>query len=156
MMENKFLDLLSLNVNEKVENEIFKFIDNYDNKYMVSNKGRVFSIKSKNFLSQRLNNTGRLRVTLTKKCKSKNVFVHRLVGEYFLNKKELKVQINHIDGNPLNNCVENLEWVTQSENITHAYKNGLMKYKLTLDEEKEIKKMFNNGISKNKISSFGH
>lgn len=58
---------------------------------------------------------------------TKFVKIHRLVAETFILNPLGKPCVNHIDGNKLNNNVNNLEWVTISENTMHAYKNGLLK-----------------------------
>ena len=51
--------------------------------------------------------------------------VHRIIAKTFIPTENLNLQINHIDGNKLNNNLSNLEWVTQSENMVHAHKNKL-------------------------------
>lgn len=67
------------------------------------------------------NTKGYLRVSINKK----NLFVHRLVAEKYVPNPENKPQVNHIDGNKLNNNYKNLEWVTNKENRSHAMKKGL-------------------------------
>lgn len=62
------------------------------------------------------------QVNLLKNGKQKVVLVHRLIGDAFLKNPQLKKQINHKDGNGLNNRMENLEWVTPSENGLHSYR----------------------------------
>lgn len=66
-------------------------------------------------------------VSLTKNRKQYGFTIHRLVASTFISSPEnCKVEINHKDGNKLNNHVSNLEWVTHKYNIEHAYSNGLI------------------------------
>jgi hypothetical protein len=71
------------------------------------------------FIKYRPDEDGYLRATLCKNGKCKSYFVHRLVALTFIDNMRNLPQINHIDGNKQNNCVENLEWVNRSENIRH-------------------------------------
>lgn len=73
------------------------------------------------FLKPELCSNGYRRVTLCHKGKTKRIGLHRLVAMVHLpNPENLKV-VNHLDGNPLNNHVSNLEWTTYSGNLKHAY-----------------------------------
>ena len=105
-------------------NEIWANIKDYED-YQVSNLGRIRSYKNNKVIILKgwIQNTGYLTITLNNKKYS----VHRLVAETFIHKEKGKDYVNHIDGNKLNNCVDNLEWCTCKENIQHAYKIGLIK-----------------------------
>lgn len=59
--------------------------------------------------------------------KRKRKFVHRLVCEAFLDKPDNDCEVNHKDGNPENNNVDNLEWCSHKENCQHAWRTGLIK-----------------------------
>lgn len=67
-----------------------------------------------------------LFVHLFKDHKSKSFLIHRLVAETFIPNPDNKPQINHKDGNPMNNNINNLEWVNAFENMRHAQANGLL------------------------------
>lgn len=97
--------------------EIYKIIKDYE-KYSISNLGNVKNIHGK-ILKIRMTREGYNRVALYNDYGVKNFLVHRLVAETFLENYEKKPQINHKDGDKLNNKVENLEWVTRSENQIH-------------------------------------
>ena len=111
------------------ELEIWKNISGYE-RYEVSNLGRVRNNKSGKILSMRKAENGYLRVNLRKGNvkyeKPTVIHVHRLVAEAFLAPIVGKNCVNHIDGDKENNCVDNLEWVTNKENTMHAIKTGLM------------------------------
>ena len=72
-------------------------------------------------------NKGYYRYTLRQEDNSyKHLLAHRMVAVTFISdKSETNLQVNHIDGNKLNNNVSNLEWVTASENSRHAHVHGL-------------------------------
>ncbi len=89
----------------------------FDN-YKISEQGIVTNIKTGHELRGSINNCGYRRVQLSNR---KRYFVHRLVAEEFIPNPETKPQVNHINGNKLDNRVENLEWCTASENQQHRF-----------------------------------
>lgn len=106
--------------------EVWKPIENWEEKYEVSNKGRVRNLITGKILKGDKNNCGYCRITLYDKPNKQRFFTHRLVLSTFLPVDNMKdLQVNHIDGNKENNSLENLEWVTQVENEIHAIKLGL-------------------------------
>lgn len=126
--------------------EIWKDIKGYEGKYEISNFGRVKShIKIGTptyYKTPILSTPGYYTVCLSKDGKvSYSVGIHRLVAEAFVeNTDKTKTEVNHKDGDKLNNYYENLEWVTRKENNEHAIKSGLRKYvksieQYTLDDE---------------------
>lgn len=95
--------------------------------YYVTPDGRVFSSRFRKGhgireMSYMISNSGYYYCNLSINRKIKLYYVHRLVAIAFIPNPDNKEQVNHIDGNKLNNNIENLEWVTQSENCSH-YRN---------------------------------
>ena len=105
--------------------EIWKDIKGYNEKYKISNLGRIKNTNTNKILSQHISKCGYYRVGLYKKKKSKNIEIHRIVAETFIYNQKQKEEVNHIDGNKKNNNVNNLEWATHKEDINHAWKNQL-------------------------------
>ena len=103
-----------------------KPIKDFENLYLIYDDGKVWSIKRRRFLKYEINNAGYARVALYKNDKIVHKFVHRLVAEAFIPNPENKPYVNHKDGVRYNNRIENLEWVTPSENTQHAVDTGLI------------------------------
>ena len=113
-----------------------KAIKGYEKYYEVSTQGNVRSLdrelaaphnskkvsKGKVLVPRHNSNTPYYYVCLCVDNKRKNYSIHRLVAEMFIPNPENKAEVNHIDGNPLNNNISNLEWVTRNENLKHSYR----------------------------------
>ncbi len=121
--------------------EVWRPIKGYQGYYEVSNIGRIKSltryVKSKKpervkviysrNMKQKLNKTGYWTIMLMKNLVHKFYLSHRLVAQSFLSNPNNYPCVNHIDGDKLNNKVDNLEWCTHSENVMHSYNMGLQK-----------------------------
>lgn len=129
--------------------EEWKIIPNYECYYEASNTGKVRNLVTKLILKQDISRNYP-KVCLSKENKKKTLTIHRLIATTFLKKDIENLTVNHKDGNKLNNNVKNLECITLSENINHAFENGLRLQKKT----KIInKKTLEEAIFKNQISA---
>lgn len=114
--------------------EIWRDIKGYEGFYQVSNLGNVLSLNYGNRgyakqLTPKCNNSGRLWVELIVNKKRKPMLIHRLVAMAFIPNPNNHPQINHIDENPKNNRVENLEWCTQEYNIRSYCERHPVRYR---------------------------
>lgn len=134
------------------QDEEWRPVDGYEGLYEVSSYGEVRSLdrtversgptgnlfKKGQSLTAYYTPKGYLRLALSRGGRSKNHLVHRLVAAAFLPNPDDKPEVNHKDGNKDNNRVGNLEWVTECENLCHAYDTGLklpnIKYVVTCEE----------------------
>lgn len=114
--------------------EIWKPVVGYEGLYEVSNTGKIRSLERITTVGRRgigkelrqyLLPCGYLDVSLSSHGKIKHKRVHRLVADAFCERSDGQDEVNHIDGDKQNNVACNLEWCTKSENMIHAYQNGL-------------------------------
>jgi len=104
--------------------EVWKDIVGYEESYQVSNLGNVRSINK--ILKPNLTKKGYYHVTLYSQGIPKTFKLHRIVAKHFIENPHNKLEVNHIDGNKINNTVINLEWNTRKENNRHAIDNNLL------------------------------
>lgn len=108
--------------------EIWRNIVGFDGLYQVSNLGRVKSLKNRHgkvqLLKAKIKKNGYCEVALFKNGKYKFCLVHRLVAIHFIPNPNNYPEINHKDENPLNNCVDNLEWCSRQYNINYGSRNA--------------------------------
>lgn len=123
-------------------------------------KSQTFNVSyPEKILSQHKERNGYLYVASIIKNTRKKYLVHRLIGMAFVDGYSSELTINHLDGNKLNNSIENLEWATLYENTSHQWRTGLVNLrgenhpssKLTYQKVKIIREMIAKGVSCNAI-----
>lgn len=109
--------------------------------YQISDLGRVKSLKKRtaNVMAATPNTNGHLYVKLRANGRYHKQYVHRLVATAYIQNPNNFPVVNHIDANPQNNAVSNLEWCTQKSNMLHASECGLMFKKLTREDATVIR-----------------
>lgn len=146
-------------------------IDGYVGCYQVSNYGKVRSLDRKvsngaqlkgKMLTPATDRYGYKFIGLCRANQRKQVLVHRLVANAFLDKVNGNVEVNHIDGNKINNHVSNLEWCTKSENQIHAFHviktQHAMRNNVKLDQSSvnEIRALYAKGALQRELAERFH
>lgn len=142
--------------------EKWQDIFNYKGYYRISNFGNVKSLHRKErILKYKKSKNGYCQVCLYKHHIRKMYTVHRLVATHFIDNPKNKSEVNHLDGNKLNNHMTNLEWATRLENQKHASILGLQNRckgenhpnaKLTEKDVIEIRRLLLKKVSQRKIA----
>lgn len=124
----------------------------YSNVYEISNIGDFRNKNTGKFLKARVLKTGYMSIAPSHDGKQRHYSLHRIIAIHFIANPNNYEQINHKDGNKINNNILNLEWVTARENVKHSYTTGLKinpkgpknpKSKLKIDDILEIKRLLN-------------
>lgn len=112
--------------------------------YEINKEGQIRRIATKEIVQPVLTNSGYLRVSKHR--------IHRTLAETFIPNLENKPEVNHIDGNRLNNSLDNLEWVTSSENTEHMLKTGRGNIKIKRSDIPKIVEQYNNRVSRQELA----
>src|SRR5574343_747201 len=137
---------------------MFKEHPIYGEYFLISENGEILSKRTNKLLKTQINDNGYVAFSTRIGGRTGKSFcfrVHRLVAETWIENPENKPEVNHKDGDKLNNHSSNLEWATRVENANHAYNTGLVIQKkgyespLSKFSEEDIKEIREN---KNKLS----
>nr|DAU27985.1 MAG TPA: homing endonuclease [Caudoviricetes sp.] len=154
-------------IEDQLDGEVWKEVNILGirkNCYMVSNKGRVYSFISNQFMKPIKKTTGyyHIKFRMEEEGLAKQIFVHRVVALTFIHNDDpdFKIQVNHKDGDKSNNAVSNLEWTTPWENDHHSVLLGLKKMSgednpkavLTYEIVAKICDLYNRGMSESEIA----
>lgn len=106
-----------------------KEIEGYE-RYRITFDAKVYDTKINKYISTWIDTVGYYQCYLRdEEGKKHSKRIHRLVAKAFVPNPDNLPQVNHKDGNKLNNSIDNLEWITNRDNTQHGYDNGLYRYK---------------------------
>jgi hypothetical protein len=134
--------------------ERWRPVNNWEGIYEVSDAGRVRRCQPQRIMAGQVNTKGYRQVNMRHLGRRRVQLVHRLVADAFMGRPLTSShQINHKDGDKLNNAASNLEWVTPSENQKHAYQLGL---KSVTGERNPNAKLARKDVDRIRASSDSH
>ncbi len=118
----------------------------FANDYEINRDGIIRSLKkccAGSIVSQRIDRAGYVTVRLYKNGFAYTRYLHRILAQAFIENPMSKAYINHRNGSKTDNSIQNLEWVSHSENMLHAYRSGLIKKRLKVVVDNCSGKIFN-------------
>ena len=122
---DEIIRLLLLDSGQIEPDELFYPLEGYEDLYLLSPYGKVYSKHNKRIMKSRVNKPNPyLYITLgtDQRGDRKTKSIHRLVAEHFVPNFEQKEQVHHLDDDPTNNYFKNLKWVTAKENLDYQRK----------------------------------
>lgn len=153
IFKQQFLDSL---LNDKTCNWKYVIIDGIKTDYMISNTGRLASLKMCRDMKPAAGSDGYLETVIRVNGEKRNVAIHRLVALAFIPNPEHLAEVNHKDGNKNNNNVWNLEWMTHYDNVIHAIETGLrdnyLPKKYSKKKIHKVCKLLEKGLDPSEIS----
>lgn len=132
--------------------ERWKSIEGFN--YEISSYGQVRNKKTGRI--RKLGSTGQGYKTIPmwsfQEKKYKTLLVHRLVALAFLPNPDNLPVVCHLDNDPTNNHIDNLQWETQQHNTQQAYNDGLIPYKVHPSEHQKVVELYKNGATQKEIA----
>lgn len=130
---------------------IYNGVD-FQDQYEIQNTGKLRNTKTGRERKLTPNKKGYYGTVISRGADCKQyIKIHRAVAENFC-EGDKSLTVNHIDGDKSNNSADNLEYISDVDNLKHAAVNELMKHKLSFDDVKEIKKLYNKGVTRKVIA----
>lgn len=133
--------------------ESWKEIDGYEQLYLVSSEGRIFSKKRSKMLTPIASHHGYLRIQLFNNGVFKNHAVHRLVAKAFIPNPDNLPEVNHRNENASDNRAENLEWCTRKYNTNYGSRTEKTRKKVAMmNEDGSIAQVFESQVEAARVS----
>jgi hypothetical protein len=118
-------------------------------RYEINRFGVIRNTLTNREISVNVNDYGYIRASLyDDDGRRRTPTVHRLIGNAFIPNPNNLETINHKDGNKLNNSIDNLEWMSRSDNLIHAYRTGIKPHptrKLSVDQVHNVRQLWSTG-----------